>query len=224
MKNIVSRWMQQIGSCFLAGLLAILPVVLTLAVVAWVAGFIQSSVGPGTPFGEALASLGLRLGSDGWVAYALGWVVVLVTVFLLGVIVQLGAKRFFQWLLDALLTRIPLIGSLYGTSKQIVDMFDRKKGSELKGMSVVFCSFGGDGGPGVLALMPSPERYRIDGRDYHVVIIPTAPVPFGGGLLFMPVESVRPSSISVDGLMSIYVSMGMTSGQFLPVGAAPKTA
>jgi uncharacterized membrane protein len=111
--------------------------------------------------------------------------------------------------------RIPLIGSIYGTSKQIVDMFDRKKGSELKGMSVVFCSFG-DGGPGVLALMPSPERFRIDGRDYNVVIIPTAPVPFGGGLLFMPVEMVRPSSISVDGLMSIYVSMGVTTAQFLP--------
>jgi uncharacterized membrane protein len=83
-------------------------------------------------------------------------------------------------------------------------------------MSVVFCSFSAGGGPGVLALMPSPERFRIDGRDYHVVIIPTAPVPFGGGLLFMPVELVRPSSISVDGLMSIYVSMGVSSGEFLP--------
>ena len=223
MPNIVSRWMQQIGSCFLAGLLAILPVVLTLAIVAWVAGFIQGYVGPDTRFGQALSSLGLQLGSGGVFAYAVGWVVVLVTVFLLGLLVQLGARRLFQWLLDGLLLRIPLVGSIYGTSKQIVDMFDRKTGSDLKGMAVVFCSFGG-GGPGVLALMPSPERFRIDGRDYHVVIIPTAPVPFGGGLLFMPVEMVRPSSISVDGLMSIYVSMGVSSGQFLPSGETAKTA
>jgi uncharacterized membrane protein len=216
MQKIVSTWLHRLGSCFLAGLLAILPVVLTVAIVAWVAGFIRGYVGPGTLFGGALEALGLKFGSDGTFAYAVGWVVVLGTVFLLGVLVQLGAQRFFQWLLDAALLRIPLIGNIYGTSKQIVDMFDRKKGSDLKGMRVVFCSFSTEGGPGVLALMPSPERFHIDGRDYHVVIIPTAPVPFGGGLLFMPVEMVRPSSISVDGLMSIYVSMGVTTAQFLP--------
>jgi uncharacterized membrane protein len=215
MKTILS-WLHPIGSCFLAGLLAILPVVLTVAIVVWVAGFVQGYVGPGTLFGGALEALGLKFGWEGVLAYAVGWVVVLATVFLLGLVVQLGAQRFFQWLMDAALLRIPLIGSIYGTSKQIVDMFDRKKGAELKGMSVVFCSFSTEGGPGVLALMPSPERFRIDGRDYHVVIIPTAPVPFGGGLLFMPVEMVRPSSISVDGLMSIYVSMGVTTAQFLP--------
>ena len=93
MQNIFSHWLQRIGRCFLAGLLAVLPVVLTLAIVAWVAGFIHHYVGPGTPLGEALHSLGVQLGSEGLVAYALGWVVVLVTVFLLGLLVQLGAQR-----------------------------------------------------------------------------------------------------------------------------------
>jgi uncharacterized membrane protein len=215
MSKIISSWLQRIGGCFLAGLLAILPVVLTLAIVIWVANFIQTYLGRNSQFGQVLASLGVRLGSDEVFAYAVGWVVVLLSVFLLGLLVQFGARRLFQWLLDALLMRIPLIGSIYGTSKQIVEMFDRQKGSDLTGMSVVFCSFGTAGGPGVLALMPSPQKFHIDGHDYHVVIIPTAPVPFGGGLLFMPVELVRPSTMSVDGLMSIYVSMGVTSGQFL---------
>ena len=66
-----------------------------------------------------------------------------------------------------------------------------------------------------IPLMPSSERLEIDGNDYHVVIIPTAPVPFGGGLVFMPAESVKPADISVDGLMSIYVSMGVTAPQFV---------
>jgi uncharacterized membrane protein len=143
-------------------------------------------------------------------------VLVLAAILLLGLVVQLGARRLLQRLLDAVLLRIPLVGKIYGTSKQIVDMFDRKDGAELRGMSVVFCSLGTPGGPGVLALMPSPQQFQIDGRSYYVVIIPTAPVPFGGGLLFMPVELVRPSTISVDGLMSIYVSMGVTTGQYLP--------
>ena len=58
-----------------------------------------------------------------------------------------------------------------------------------------------------------------------MVIIPTAPVPFGGGLLFMPVDSVKSSKMTVDALMSIYVSMGVTTPQFLadprPQAAGP---
>ena len=164
---------------------------------------------------QFLESVGLRFASNRVIAYVIGWGFVLGAVFILGVVVEMGAKRFLQRLVDALVKRIPIIGSVYGTSRQLVDMLDRKGESELQGMSVVFCFFGKEGGPGVLALMPSPERFPIDGRDYHVVIIPTAPVPFGGGLMFMPVEQVQPANMSVDGLMSIYVSMGVTTPQFL---------
>jgi uncharacterized membrane protein len=82
-------------------------------------------------------------------------------------------------------------------------------------MKAVFCFFGGQCGAGVLALLVSPERFRIKGRDYYIVIVPTAPVPVGGGLLFVPAEIVQPADVSVEGLMSIYVSMGVTASQFL---------
>jgi uncharacterized membrane protein len=200
----------------LVGLLAILPLVLTIAIVVWVTGFVQNFVGPNSFVGRSLESLGLNFASDRMVAYAIGWAFVLGTVLLLGLVVEMGAKQFLQRVVDAAVRRIPIVGNIYGTSKQLVEMFDRKTESEMKAMSVVFCFFGSESGPGVLALMPSPERFRIDGRDYHVVIVPTAPVPFGGGLLFMPTASVRPADMSVDGLMSIYVSMGVTTPQFLP--------
>ena len=141
--------------------------------------------------------------------------IVLVAIFGLGLLVQMGAKRFLQRLFDAVASRVPLVGSIYGTSKQLVAMFDRKNESEIKAMSVVWCFFGKDGGAGVLALMPTPERVRVNGREFNVVFIPTAPVPFGGALVFMPTESVQPADMSVDGLMSIYVSMGITAPKFL---------
>jgi uncharacterized membrane protein len=199
----------------MAGLLAILPLALTVAIVVFVTGFIEGHVGPNTALGRSLESLGLKFASNRAIAYVIGWACVLGAIFVLGLIVELGAKRFLQRLVDAILKRIPLVKSVYGTSKQLVEMFDRKDEAELKAMSVVFCNFGKDGGPGVLALMPSPERFRISGQDYHIVIIPTAPVPFGGGLVFMPTESVVPADMSVDGLMSIYVSMGVTTPQYL---------
>jgi uncharacterized membrane protein len=69
----------------------------------------------------------------------------------------------------------------------------------------------------------SEQRVRIRDRDYQMVIVPTAPVPFGGGLVFVPAEAIQPSGVSAEGLISIYVSMGITAGQFLPMtpGGAP---
>ncbi len=221
MRKLMSTLWRRIVRCFLAGLLAVLPLVLTVAIVVWVTNFVKDFIGPQTYVGSKLESLGLEFAQNQTVAYGLGWLFVLATVFVLGLIVELGAKRYLQRLVDALIKRIPLVGNIYGTSRQLVEMFDQKNDSDLKAMSVVFCFFGKERGAGVLALMPSPERFHIDGRDYHVVVIPTAPVPFGGGLLFMPVESVKPAEMSVDGLMSIYVSMGVTAPQFISDSAAP---
>ena len=212
--NIISAFCKRLTGIFLAGLLAIAPLALTVAIVIWVVSFVEGFIGPQTALGRALASLGLKFSSNSMLAYIIGWLFVLAAIFAVGLLVNTGAKRLIHKLTDAVLKRIPLISNIYGTSKQLVEMFDKKNESELKSMSAVFCQFGKEG-PGVLALMPSSERFRIDGRDYHVVIIPTAPVPFGGGLLFMPAEAVKPADMSVDGLISIYVSMGVTTAEFL---------
>jgi uncharacterized membrane protein len=66
--------------------------------------------------------------------------------------------------------------------------------------------------------MPSPERFIIDGHEYHAILVPSAPVPFGGGLLYVPADWVKPADFSVDGLLAIYVSMGAASGQYIAKG------
>jgi uncharacterized membrane protein len=106
--------------------------------------------------------------------------------------------------------------------RQLVELFDKSEQTELKAMGVVYCHFGTAQGPGVLALMPSPEAIDIDGTKFYVVIIPTAPVPFGGGLIFFPVEQVKPIDMSVDNFVSIYVSMGVTTPEFFSKNALKK--
>ena len=102
---------------------------------------------------------------------------------------------------------------MYGTSKQLVGLVDKKQDDNLKGMKAVFCVFGGTG---VLALLVSPQRFSINGKEYYIVVVPTAPVPVGGGLLFVPLESVQPVDLTMEAVVSIYVSMGVTAPQFLP--------
>lgn len=209
---------------FLAGLLAILPVVITLVVVAWVAGLLRQVLGPNALLGQAIRGLGLAIVSDPRVAYALGALVVLSGVFLVGIAVESGARSLLQRIADGLLQRIPIIGSVYGTSKQLVAMLDKKSDDPMKGMQTVFCFFGRERGAGVLALLVSPQVYTINGRNYQVVIVPTAPVPIGGGLFFVPVEVVQPTDLTAEALMSIYVSMGITAAQFLPRAGGELTA
>jgi uncharacterized membrane protein len=61
----------------------------------------------------------------------------------------------------------------------------------------------------------------IGGRPYVGVIVPTAPVPVGGGLLFLPQAWVTPAAVGIEALTSIYVSMGITAGQHLPAAGPP---
>jgi len=222
MTTVLNSLVRRVAACFLAGVFAILPLVITVGVVIWVAGFVGRLTGPGTFLGNQLKALGMEwaAASNETLGYVMGWALVLGIVFVVGVVVEMGAKRLLGRLVDAIVQRIPIIGGIYGTSKQLVGMLDKKDEADLKGMSVVFCMFGQAGGCGLLALLVSPEQFEINGRQYVIVIVPTAPVPVGGGLLFVPADSVVPADISVDGLMSIYVSMGVTASEFLPPQSA----
>ena len=145
---------------------------------------------------------------------------VLGAVFTTGLLVELGAKRAFNGIADAVLKRVPLISSIYSTSKQVVEMLDSKDEQALKSMTAVYCFFGETSPTGLLAFLVSPEVFHVNGKDFHIVIIPTAPVPFGGAMIFVPAETVVPADMPIDALMSIYVSMGATAPQYLQTAAA----
>ncbi len=215
MKKVATGvWGHLVGT-FLAGLFAILPLILTVFIFTYAAGFIDGMIGPETAIGAQIEKVGSGFFLPGGIfAYAIGCSLIVAAIFVLGVLMRTGLSKLLHSVVNAIVKRVPLVGSVYKTSQQLVDMFESKDGDQLKGMSVVFCTFG-DNGAGVLALMPTPTVFRVNDRDYQIVIIPTAPVPMGGGLLFMPVEHVQPSDVPVDGLMSIYVSMGVTSPEFL---------
>jgi uncharacterized membrane protein len=224
MQRLFALQQTSVTRLFMSGLLAVLPLVLTVAIVGWVAGILRDYLGPNTTVGSLLSYVGLQVDSNvqGTAAYVLGIVIVLFAILGLGILFELGAKQIFQVTLEWILRRIPLVGSLYGSLRQLVELFDKSEQTELKAMGVVYCHFGTAQGPGVLALMPSPEAIDIDGTKFYVVIIPTAPVPFGGGLIFFPVEQVKPIDMSVDNFVSIYVSMGVTTPEFFSKNALKK--
>jgi uncharacterized membrane protein len=198
---------------FIAGFLVLLPLVVTTTVIVWVGTFIYAYLGPDSAIGRILISIGFNFSNSPIAAYGLGAVVVVGLVYLLGLAVESRLENRVRSLIDSLMQRIPFVSNLYDVTKRFVAIMDQKNQDGLKSMSPVWCFFGGQGGAAVLGLLPMPKPITIGERQYHVVLVPSAPVPVGGCLVYVPVEWVKPADFGVEALMSIYVSMGVTTPQ-----------
>jgi uncharacterized membrane protein len=206
----VNRIFKAPFNTFLAGLLASLPLILTFLLLGWVANVIRQFLGPESLLGRLLAAIGLQIVEDKWKAYILGGLLLGVAIFLLGLVVQTSLRRYVRAAADRTIKRLPLIGTLYDATDRFVGLFDRNQKADMAAMSPVWCFFGGEGGVAVLALMPNPAIIELGGKPYRTVLVPTAPIPVGGGLLYVPAEWVKPAEIGVEQLSSIYLSMGIT--------------
>ena len=205
----------KIRTTFLAGLLAALPVALTVMVIVWLVEYAQRFLGPSSVFGNFMEIVGLRFVSSETNAYLFGLVAVIVLLYLLGAIVEAGMRNRLQLIIDTILKRVPLIGTVYNTLSKLTRMFDKSDGADFKSMQAVMCFFGGKkDGSAVLALLTSSETIIQNGTEYYSIMIPTAPVPVGGAIVFMPVDWVEKVDFEFEGLLNIYMSMGITSPDY----------
>lgn len=206
---MLGRATKSLGLTLLAGVLAFLPLVLTVLLVGWAGATLQGYLGPGSTIGEWLRQLGLSVITSEAFAWAAGVGLLLAAVWTVGLLVRIHLLDWAFDLLDGLIQRVPLVGPVYGLAGRFAKLLAPHKGTDLQAMTAVWCLFGGQGGTAVLALMPSPEVVVIEGARYRPVLIPSAPVPVGGGLLFLPEAWVKPADLKIEDLTSLYVSMGV---------------
>jgi uncharacterized membrane protein len=215
----------------LTGLLALLPLAATLLLLGWVLRFLSSYLGPGSAVGQLLTSVGLGVTESELVGYSLGLLLVVVLVYVFGLLVEAGLQRGMARLLDAVVQRIPVVRTVYDVAQKLVALFAKKEGDDAKSMAPVWLYFGGKktagsadvqdakAGTAVLGFLSTPQPVLIGGQPYLGVLVPTAPVPVGGGLLYVPPDWVEPADIGMEAVTSIYVSMGVTSDQYLKKSA-----
>src|SRR5947209_18454094 len=98
---------------FIAGFLVLLPLAVTLTVIVWVGTFIYAYLGPDSAIGRVLISIGFNFSNSPIAAYALGAVVVVGLVYLLGLVVESRLESRVRSLIDSLMRRIRLVGKLY---------------------------------------------------------------------------------------------------------------
>jgi uncharacterized membrane protein len=200
---------------FLTGLLAALPLAATVLVFVWGARVLYAWLGPGSFVGGLLIALGLGGTGSEVVGYLLGLGIVLLAIFALGLLVQTRLRGVLARSFNSVMQRIPVVRNVYDMIRKFVDLVAQRDPSGARSMSPVWLRFGGPGGAMVLGLLSSPEPVMVGGHTYLAVLVPTAPLPVGGGLIFVPVDWVSPAAVGVEGLTSIYVSMGVTAHQHL---------
>jgi len=221
MKPLVKITQAHVLRTLLTGALAALPMVATLVLLSWVMSLLLRYLGPGSAVGGVLAGLGLRITESEGLAYALGVGLLLILVYLLGLMVETQLQRRLKAMLDSLIRRIPIISTVYELLTRMVTLMSKRDADGVGAMTPVWCHFGGvksaeeGGGVLVLGLLSTPEPVQINGQAYMAVIVPTAPVPVGGGLLYLPHSWITPADVGMDGLTSLYVSLGVTSAEVL---------
>jgi uncharacterized membrane protein len=213
--------MTRMARTFIAGFFVVLPIALTVVLAIWVVNLIYTFVGPSSVVGQLLITIGFGLSASSAAAYVIGVVIVALCIYLLGLVVESRLQHTVDRIINTVMLRIPVISNIYELSRRAISIVDRKEDGGLKAMRPVWCFFGGEGGAAVLALLPAPEPIEIGGAQYHVILVPSAPVPVGGCLIYVPAGWIKPADIGIEGLMSVYVSMGVSLPQQVSPPARP---
>lgn len=210
--------LRRLANIFLTGLLAALPLAATVTVLVWAVRLVVGWLGPNSLFGQALIGLGLDVSGSEMLGYLLGLGLVLLGIFGLGLLVQTRLQPLLMDGLNSVMQRIPVVRHVYDMAQKLVGLLSQREEQGARSMTPVWLHFGGEGQgqAAVLGLLSSPTPVMVGGAPYLAVLVPTAPVPVGGALIYVPQHWVKPADVGVDGLTSIYVSMGVTSAQHLP--------
>lgn len=184
---------ESIRARLLAGLVVIVPLLLT----AWVIRFLFNGLdGWLRPIEERY--LGRHIPGTGVLA-------TFVLVYLAGLLVtNLGGRHLLRWA-EWLLSRLPLIGDVYGSSKQIMETISNPGGLGFR--QVVAFDFPR---PGVRALgFVTNETRDENGERLLAVFMPTTPNPTSGYLLLMRAGETTETSLTVDQALKMLVSGGV---------------
>lgn len=191
----------------LTGLVFLAPVLLTIILLQLIAGYVVAALGPDTLVGGALYGAGFFVTGSPVFAFLFGLGIALALVWGLGIIIQTQARERLETAFDSLLGRLPVIGAIYRPLAQLIRMIGSTPTGEMRGMAVVSARFGD--ATEIMGLLATPEVFDMGDGPRYLVMLPTAPVPVGGALVFVAVDRVRiVPELGVDDLAKFYVSMG----------------
>ena len=190
---------QRIKRRILAGLLAMLPLVATY----WVVSILFKFLGDlASPF---LEQLGIKIPG-------LGIILTLLVIFLIGLFVTNVLGRTILTWREKILSRLPIINTIYGTVKQITNAFS---GPNVKSFKKVILIEYPRRDLWTMCFVTNESKNNKGTLFYHV-FVPTTPNPTSGYFIIIPKKDTIESEISVeDGFKTIISGGILDSGKSL---------
>lgn len=139
----------------------------------------------------------------------LGVIVMVMLIFICGLLTKsyLGRKAVSTG--EHVVNRIPIIGSIYGATKQVVDGMFADRGPSFK--RVVLLEFPRKGvyTVGFVTGSVTGSLRQAAGGESLCVFVPTTPMPTNGYFLIVPEQDVIPSDMSVEEAFTLVMSCGI---------------
>jgi uncharacterized membrane protein len=202
--------MGRLRDYFLTGLLALGPTALTL----WV--FVRLLNAVDRWLGDYFKYVGLspqNVGLPGDRVPGLGLAATLLLLILVGWIVSLlggwigGRSLYAMW--EHMLSRIPGVGMLYGSTKSIGQAFVGQRREAFKQVVLVPWPSPGIWRVGFIAARPAVSVTRKLGEDVEVVFVPHSPNPASGFVHYVPRASIIYLDWTIEEGLRVIISGGV---------------
>jgi len=206
----------------LAGLLVWTPLAITIWVLAWLLGFVDSMFawllnGPQALLpASAHDSIERLRHVPGMGLIGLGVILLLTGVFVTNIFGQWALR---QW--NRVIHKIPIVSSVYSSVKQVSDTLFSSSGNAFREAVLVQYPRAGSWTIAFVTGRPSGEVASQLPGDHVSVYVPTTPNPTSGFFLMMPRADVLPLAMSVDQALKYIISMGVVAP---PLRAVPMAA
>ena len=228
---------------FIAGMFIALPLCVTVAVLVWIWGQLQGPLRKVFGFTDTMGGPwdGIMEAFEGsryemLIPPVLGMCILLIAVLMLGILTRSIIGRFFLSIFEGLVARLPIVGMLYSSLKQLGEACVSEEGKS-KFQSAVLVQFPMQGswaigfvtghafGPLAETMAgPLQEEARVRGEpppDVVTVFVPTTPLPTQGFTLVLLKSETRELPISVEEAIKLVISGGIivnptASGKLIP--------
>jgi uncharacterized membrane protein len=202
---------------FVTGLLIWIPLVITFMVLAWIVNTLDQIllIAPAAVRPDAL--LGFHLPG-------IGVVVTLLLILLTGLAAAnfVGQRLVGFW--ESLLSRIPVVKSIYYSVKQVSDTLLSSNGQAFRKALLIQYPHQGIWTIAFQTGKPGGDAARHLGDDFVSVYVPTTPNPTSGFFLMLPRKDAIELDMSVDDALKYIISMGVVAPPSPPGSALHSSA
>jgi uncharacterized membrane protein len=192
--------MARLRAYFFAGVLVTAPISITFYIawefLRWVDGWVSPLIPPtiNPQF----------LGIPGF-----GLIIMVSSLTLVGALTAGFAGRLFMRLSEAILKRMPIINSIYGTVKQVLETMLANKANAFAHVALIEYPRKGCWTIGFVAGATTGEAQSLFDQEMVNVFVPTTPNPTSGFLLIVPKGELQYLSMGVEDGFKMLISMGI---------------